>query len=372
MFVYETLNVFLFLSVQLHKQKNEALPSPTKRQLSHINVQSVVAHFQPGDTLRKDSGVMQAHNHTSACKSGCSAAKAPGGGSTEPESVSVTSVHSLLQKGHSVSVERDLPHATLEDFVQDSASDGCLYDRQVCVLMLQILLGSQHLYNTSATAAALRPREIYLLWPGSQRDEGGNKHEQHEVKKTSKTGGPRGEVLWEKTGRKGRIQMLWRMHGSPRVVLNPLSSAMSAPHPLIAIKSQIAALIQYCLASPPLDSSPTQSHSSYRQGLLHLSSQLHSGSSGPQIADVAATLQVLLWGPHVPLLNHRGPTTTAVHNWLTIKRALLVMKLAEKGLIQDQSPLDWEDCMGLQYLAFTDPETVVSVTSQPWLTLKID
>lgn len=365
----------MFLSIQVHKQKNEAPPAHTKQQLSHVNVQNVVAHFQP-NTLRKDSSMTHTHNLPSAFKSDCTAAKAPVGGSTKcvNESVnsSVTSVQSLLQRGHCVSVERDLPHATLEDFIQDGRPDHCVYDRQVCVVMLQILLGSQHLYNTSATAAALKPREIYLLWPSSEGDEGQNKLQQHEMKKCFKTSGLKAETQWEKAGRKGRIQMLW-MQGSPRVLLNPLSSVISEPHPLIAIKSQIGALIQYCLA-PQEDSSspPSQSQSSYRRGLHHLSSQLQSGSSGPQIADMVATLQVLLWGPHVPLFKRRGSTTTAVHNWLTIKRALLVMKLAEKGLIQDQSALDWEDCMGLQYLAFTDPETIVSVTSQPWFTLKTD
>ncbi|XP_023263821.1 tyrosine-protein kinase PRAG1-like [Seriola lalandi dorsalis] len=368
------------LGLRVHKQTNEAPSAHAKHQPSHVNVQNVVAHFQSSNTLKNNSSMLQTQALPSPFRSDRTAAKAPGGGSTEyvtdPININVTSVQSLIQKGHSVSVERDLPHATLEDFVQDSStlhsSDCFVYDRQVCVLLLQILLGSQHLYNISTTAAELRPQEIFLLWPSSEGEEGENKLQQHEMKRSFKTSRPKEETQWEKTEKKGRIQMLWRIQGPPRVVLNPLSSALSVPHSLLNIKAQIGALIQYCLApqesSTSLDSRPSLSKSSYRRGLLHLSSQLQNGSSGPQIADVVATLQVLLWGPRVPLLNHRGSTTTAVHNWLTIKRALLVMKLAEKGLIQDQSALDWEDCMSLQYLSFTDPETVVSVTSQPWLT----
>lgn len=173
----------------------------------------------------------------------------------------------------------------------------------------------------------------------------------------------------------GKIQRLWRTHGSPRVVLTPLS-APSVPNPLTSIKSQIGALIQHCLNSrdslTPLDSGPNLSLSSHRRGLLYLASRLQSERSGPQMADMAAMLQVLLWGPRVPLFNHRGSMATTVHNWLTVKRALLVMKLAERGLIQDQSALDWEDCMCLQYLSFTDPETVLSMTSQLWRTLNMD
>ncbi|KAM3876113.1 uncharacterized protein ACN63O_022885 [Diretmus argenteus] len=96
-------------------------------------------------------------------------------------------------------------------------------------------------------------------------------------------------------------------------------------------------------------------------------------TSGLQMADMAVLLQVLLWGPHARFFkfNYNSSTTTSVHNWLSIKRALLVMKLAEKGLIQDQSALDWEDCLCLQYLSFTDSETVTRVTDWPGLALNI-
>lgn len=366
------------LSVQVHKQPDEAPSVQTKHQMSHVNVQNMVAHFQPSSTLRSDSSTLQTQEPSCPFKSDCTAAKPPGGGSTEHTSdlinINLPSVQSLLQKGHCVTVERDLPHVTLEDFVQDSSSlqssDCLVYDRQVCVLLLQILMGSQHLFKLSGAAAELRPREIFLVWSSRERDEGGNKPEQFSRFKTS---GLKEEIKWEKTG---RIQILWRIQGSPRVVLSLQSSAPSAPHPLASVKSQIGALIQYCLSpqesSTSLDSGPSLPKSSYRQGLLHLSSLLQNVSGGPKIEDMVAMLQVLLWGPRVPLLNHRGSTTSAVHNWLTIKRALLVMKLAERGLIQDQSALDWEDCMSLQYLSFIDPETVVSVTSQLWLTLKMD
>lgn len=373
------------LSVQVHKQSDESSSAPTKQQRLHVNVQDVIAHFQASNTPRNDSSTFKTQDPSRPFRPDCTVAKPPGGGSTEYATahvnINLPSVQSFLQKGLLVSVERDLPHATLEDFVQDNSmlqSTDCLdYDRQVCALLLQILMGTQHLYN-SATAAELRPRGIFLVWPNRENEEGDNKLEQDacEIKRGFKTNTWKEEMEWGKTEKKGKIQMLWRTHGSPRVVLTPLSSALSDPHPLTDIKSQIGALIQYCLHSQesltPLDSVPAMSKSSYRRGLLYLASLLQSESSGPQMADTVAMLQALLWGPRVSLFNHRGSMTTAVHNWLTIKRALLVMKLAERGLIQDQSALDWEDCMCLQYLSFTDPETVMSVTSQLWLTLNMD
>ncbi|KAK5870101.1 hypothetical protein PBY51_024762 [Eleginops maclovinus] len=166
------------------------------------------------------------------------------------------------------------------------------------------------------------------------------------------------------------IQMLCRTHGFPRVVLTPVSFA-PVPHPLAYIESQIAALIKYCLHSQESLAS-SQSKSLYRRGLLFLNCMLHTDSSGPQMADMVALLQVLLWGPRAWLFNQKGSMTPAVGNWLTVKRALLVMKLAERGLIQDQSALSWEDCLCLQYLSFIDAETVVNVTSQLSLTLNLD
>ncbi|XP_068447706.1 inactive tyrosine-protein kinase PEAK1-like [Clinocottus analis] len=358
------------LGLRVHTQPDGASSAHTKHPPLHVNVQEVIAHFQGSGTLRSTFGVSQTQGPSRQFKSDCTAAKLNGGGLV---SINPTSVQAFLQKGLSVSVERDPPCATLEDFVQDGDGDCLDYDRRVCVLLLQVLTGSLHLYNLSAAAAELRPRGIFLVWPDRERDEGEKQleHGASEEKRGHKTSRRREETEWGK--KRGKIQTSWRTHGSPRVVLTPLASV---PHPLAYIKTQVGALIQYCLRSQesptPLDSGPNPASSSHRMGLLYLASRLQSESSGPQVADMVAMLQALLWGPRVPLFNHGGSTAAAVHNWLTVKRALLVMRLAERGLIQDQSALGWEDCMCLQYLSFMDPEAVVSAMSQLWLTQNMD
>ncbi|KAK2907741.1 inactive tyrosine-protein kinase PEAK1 [Channa argus] len=356
--------------LKVHKQTDEAPSSQTKHHSSHVNVQDVLVYFPPSNTLSNDSATACSQDPCGLFKSDCSVAKPPCGCSTEPAkdpaNKSPPSLESLLLQGHSLSIERDLPHVSLEDFVQDSSSlqsTECLvYERQICVLLVQILMGSQHLYNISANAAELRPKDILLVWP-SRRDKGGNKQDQGAPggKRNFKTCRLKDEMEWERSEKKGRIQSLWRTHGSARVVLTPKVFTRPA---LPFIKSQIGTLIQYCLHPREKLTGPTETNTSYRRGLLYLSSLLKNESSGSQMADMVAMVQVLLWGPHVPLFNLTVSPNTAIHNWLTIKRALLVMKLAERGLIEDQSVLDWEDCMCLQYLSFTDPETVVSVTSQ--------
>ncbi|XP_041648077.1 inactive tyrosine-protein kinase PEAK1 [Cheilinus undulatus] len=335
--------------VRLHTQTDET-SSHTRHQLTHVNVRDVITHFQPRNALVNDSSKPQTQE--THLKLDSSAAISKGRNSTEFSedcmNLDLCSVQSFLQKGHSVSIERDLPHATLEDYVQESRSlrrEGCLdRDRQVCVVLLQVLMGALHLFNISATAAELRPQGIFLVWPNREKE----------------------DRQWEKTGRKEEIQMSWRTCGSPRVVLTPLSSSQSVSHPLNYTKSQIIALIQYCLGSQE------SALSSYRTGLLHLSSLLQSEHSTLQVADMVIMLQVLLWGPRVPLFSPRGSMTMTLHNWLTIKRALLVMKFAEGGLMPGGSDLDWEDCMCLQYLSFTDPEILVSMAGQLWLTVNLE
>ncbi|XP_007577274.1 uncharacterized protein LOC103155503 isoform X3 [Poecilia formosa] len=220
-------------------------PSTRNKENLHANVQHVIAYFQP--SIDKESKTNATQDLPTAGESDCRDPDPPDGGSDEKASCCLSmTVHSLLQRGHCVSVERDLPHATLEDFVQDS----CLVQPSDC-----------QNYNRQET------------------------------------------------------------HKDPTL-------------------------------------------SVYRTGLLHLSSLLQS-ENGPQMTDIIAMLQVLLWGPRVSLSGHGGSSSvTAVQNWLTVKRALLVMKLAEVGLIQDQPGVDWEDCMCLKYLPFTDSETVMGAAMQ--------
>lgn len=311
------------LFVQVQKQTDQSPPTGAKQQ--HVNVQHVVAHFQPQSEATLPPNDLNA---------ACSVTNPPLGGSTCNPDHDVPSVRGLLLKGYAVSVERDRPHLTLEEFVEQSRSvqntSSVAHHRQLCVLLLQVITGSHHLYN-SGCAAKLRPAEIMLVWP------------------------PKGAEEREDLRR-----------GSPRVVLSLDSSYCGGPHLLGYIKTQIGALIQYCL------SNQENLTSSYQHGLLQLASALRTAGSGLQMADTAATLQVLLWGPRLSLLDHRLPVSSTVQNWLTTKRALLVLKLAERGLVQDGSALDWEDSLCIKYLSSTDGQVVVRAVLRLWPPLDMD
>lgn len=235
-----------------------------------------------------------------------------------------------------MSVERDRPDLTLEEFVERSSSSGDDH-RQLCLLLLQILTGSQHLYATSGRAAALGPAEVMLVWPPGDEGPG-----------TNHADGSRSP----------------RRRGSPRVVLSPDPSSGCGPRALGLVKVRIGALVRFCLGP---QERPT---SSYQHGLLQLASALQD--EGLQVEEAAATLQVLLWGPRQTLLDRGSPVSSAVHNWLTTKRALLVLKLAERGLVQERCPLDWEDSLCLQYLSSTDSQAVARAVARLWPPLHLD
>lgn len=315
---------------QVCTPKSEASSAQTQVTPPHANVRDVIVHFQSAAVLTQSCS-----HPLHPAGSGCSTSESP------------STVLSLLKGGFSVSLERDLPLATLEDFVQDSlqrpGSSG--YCRQVCVLLLQILMGSQHLHSNSGAAAELNPREIFLVWP--RRPDGG-----------------RNQATQEVNEQKRGIQLLWKTWGSPRLVLTPKSSPVAEP--LVYIKHQVGALIDFCLLpleSPAAVRPGPASSSFYQKALRHLSSLLQK-EGDLQMTNAAATLQVLLWGPQ-----GLHPSTVTVHHWLMTKQALLVMQMAEAGLKQEQLFPDWEDCMRLQFLAFTDPETVASVAAQLWESL---
>lgn len=323
---------------QVQKQRDQRPPTDVKQQ--HVNVQHVVAHFQPQSEANSSPNYLNA---------ACSVASPPVGGSTCKPDQDVPSVRGLLLRGYAVSVERDRPHLTLEEFVERSRSvqnpSSVDLHRQLCVLLLQIITGSQHLYNTSGCAAKLRPAEIMLVWPPKGEEE-------------------REGVQSPNTSQTSSGQSLRR--GSPRVVLSLDSSYCGGPNLLGYIKTQIGALIQHCL------SNQENLTSSYQHGLIQLASALRNVGSGLQMADAAATLQVLLWGPRLSLLDHRFPVSSTVQNWLTTKRALLVLKLAERGLVQDGSALDWEDSLCIKYLSSTDGEVVVGAVLRLWPPLDMD
>lgn len=300
----------------------------------HANVQEVVAHFRPANVTRGGSG------HTLLQRA-------------NTEDGEPVSVQSLLQRGHPVSVERDLPLFTLEEFVQGGGASlqDSDYVGRLSALLLQVLSGLAHLHQNGGSAPELRPREILLAWPQEGQEERGR-------------AGAREESIQQ--DKSGQMCTLWRTHGCPRVVLIPAGSSQLGPRPLLDTKSQISALIYFCLQ-------PGESRASLGSGaapslqqreLLRLASRLRAEEAdGPPLEAALAALQELVWGPSAPPYDPSGHGTACPRHWLTVKRALFVVKLAERGLSHEQRALPWEDAMRLKYLASADGEAAAGVCS---------
>ncbi|KAJ7993018.1 hypothetical protein DPEC_G00268090 [Dallia pectoralis] len=272
----------------------------------HVNIQQVIISFPACSALHKDPEPKTIPSNASQSKTETELAH---GGSIEADRSGIETnnmdrpvVVSLLHMGYTVTVERDLPQATLEGFVDEGrllhSSEPLVYERQLSILLLQLALGLQHLLSNAATCAHLRANNILLSSPSIQ--------------------------VW------------------------------------------LGALLEYCLhltdsasGQHTHSSDDTSQRSPYSPGLRKLALWLQNGDRGLQIAEIPGFLQAALWGPREEFFRSISYRLPMLQNWLSVKQALLLLKLAERGLVQDLQGLDWEYYLCLKYISFTDSEMVM-------------
>ncbi|KAF4097719.1 inactive tyrosine-protein kinase PEAK1 [Onychostoma macrolepis] len=253
-------------------------------------------------------------------------------------------VADLLEKGVSVTVVRDFPLGTLEDFVEEGHSLHAIlpevYERRLCLLALQLVLGLQQLGHFKVIHRELKPQSVTLVWPSIIRKEADSNDYPSDMKRGSTNtdtfrGIPMITVSKEHTDNertKSEIyQTLWEKWGTPRLVLKShfedevLQEAKSQ-------EFQLGTLLRYCLHLTDSCSSvwKVPQDTPYTPGLLWLVTQLTSEKPGLLLADVVGVLQALLWGPRQGLFQRNQMENSVLSNWLLLKRSLLVLKLAEK------------------------------------------
>ncbi|KAL7854588.1 hypothetical protein SRHO_G00167780 [Serrasalmus rhombeus] len=359
-----------FFSAKVHRKDSvSTCPVPL---LPHPNVEEVLAHFSPCMAQKKQ--------HLSELLAVTEASELSHEGSAElsQESDTVTkgdTVLSFLERGHAVTIVRDFPWGTLEDFVQEGISlhhlQPVVYERRLCLLILQLALGLQHLESHNVKHAELRTQRIMLVWLHikSKRSKGRVEAigDLKDVKKrnwfaintdySERECTGKGNILHENRNVK-RVHTLWDKWGTPRVVINHTDVQIEPFQDIQTNAFQLGALLKFCLHQH------MDQNTEYTSGLLRLISQLTGENPGLQMVEVVGVLQALLWGPRAGLFEKNQPNTTVLHNWLTVKRSLLMLKLAEKGLFSNQNDLDWEEYLCLQYIAFAEPETVLKTTAQ--------
>ncbi|NXY88036.1 PEAK1 kinase, partial [Alcedo cyanopectus] len=271
-----------------------------------------------------------------------------------------------------VVITREVPYLTVADFVRDSAPRHAkspdLYERQVCLLLLQLCLGLEHLKPYHITHCDLRLENLLLVHsrPGSGALSG------EATEPSPSTACPARLIVSNFSQAKQKSHMV-----DPEVLRD---QSRLAPEIITATQYkkcdefQTGILIYEMLHLPnPFDENPELKEkeytradlpkipcrSLYSQGLQQLASCLLNPNPSERIliSEAKGILQCLLWGPREDLFHALSTSSNpsrrdaVLQNWLDIKRTLLMIKFAEKSLDRDCGVIleDWLCC---QYLAF--------------------
>ncbi|KFV17847.1 Pseudopodium-enriched atypical kinase 1 [Tauraco erythrolophus] len=271
-----------------------------------------------------------------------------------------------------VVITREVPYLTVADFVRESAPRHAkspdLYERQVCLLLLQLCLGLEHLKPYHITHCDLRLENLLLV----HSRPGGSPLSSESMEPSPSTACPARLIVSNFSQAKQKSHMV-----DPEVLRD---QSRLAPEIITATQYkkcdefQTGILIYEMLHLPnPFDENPELKEkeytradlpkipcrSLYSQGLQQLASCLLNPNPSERIliSEAKGILQCLLWGPREDLFHALSTSSNpaqrdaVLQNWLDIKRTLLMIKFAEKSLDRDCGVIleDWLCC---QYLAF--------------------
>ncbi|KAM4675376.1 inactive tyrosine-protein kinase PEAK1 isoform 1-T4 [Discoglossus pictus] len=277
-----------------------------------------------------------------------------------------------------VVITREPPRQTLADFVREGESrhrrEPEVYERQVCLLLLQLCGALEHLKAQGITHCDLRLDNL-LLTSCRPGEIGCNCNrvstpEEHivyakEVVSSDQRASsicPGRLLLTNFSQSKIKSQGTWR----PKGLGDPSRLApeiVGATQYRRSDEFQTGILIYEMLHLPnpfidcelkereyaPRDLPAVPRRSPYSRGLGRLAGLLlqHSPSDRLQVGQAKAALRCLVWGPREEVLQGPG----ALHGWLEVKRTLLLIRLAERAL-EKEGGVSLEDWLCCQYLAF--------------------
>ncbi|XP_051484424.1 inactive tyrosine-protein kinase PEAK1 isoform X2 [Apus apus] len=277
-----------------------------------------------------------------------------------------------------VVITREVPYLTVADFVRESAPRHAkspdLYERQVCLLLLQLCLGLEHLKPYHITHCDLRLENLLLV----HSRPGGSPLSSESTEPSPSTACPARLIVSNFSQAKQKSHMV-----DPEVLRD---QSRLAPEIITATQYkkcdefQTGILIYEMLHLPnPFDENPELKEkeytradlpkipcrSLYSQGLQQLASCLLNPNPSERIliSEAKGILQCLLWGPREDLFHALSTSSNpsrrdaVLQNWLDIKRTLLMIKFAEKSFDRDCGVIleDWLCC---QYLAFATVDSL--------------
>ncbi|XP_051981072.1 inactive tyrosine-protein kinase PEAK1-like [Xyrauchen texanus] len=296
-----------------------------------------------------------------------------------------------------VVITREVPFQTVADFVREGVERHSrnpeLYERQVCLLLLQLCAGLEHMKPYHVTHCDLRLENLLLVH--SQPNNPWNLESLEP--NNNAASGPSSAAASACPAR--LIISNFSQAKLKNVVMEPASirdQSRLAPELLTATQYrkcdefQTGILIYEMLHRPnPFEESPQLKEreycssdlpqfplrSLYSNGLQQLAALLLNPNPSERIlmADARACLQCLLWGPREDLFSSLNPGAGPVQrlvvlqNWLDLKRTLMMIKFAERSL-DSGCGVSLEDWLCCQYLAFATTESlsrVIKILQQP-------
>lgn len=312
-------------------------------------------------------------------------------------------------KSRVVVITREVPFQTVADFVRDGVSRHTLspelYERQVCLLLLQMCSGLEHMKPFHVTHCDLRLENLLLVHcsppsapdaPEQNNNSGSNPNPNLPSAATAASNAtcPARLIISNFSQAKQKSSLMVEP-GTLRDQSRLAPEIITATQYRKCDEFQTGILIYEMLHRPnPFEEQPELKEreytwadlpalpvrSLYSQGLQQLARLLLTVNPSERIrmADARACLQCLLWGPREDLFtalgcSGTGPLSGASHreatlqNWLDLKRTLMMIKFAERSL-DSGCGVSLEDWLCCQYLAFASTESlsrVVTILQQP-------
>ncbi|XP_076141001.1 inactive tyrosine-protein kinase PRAG1 [Alosa pseudoharengus] len=274
------------------------------------------------------------------------------------------------EQEHVVVITNEVPYQSASDFVREWISfhkaQPEVYERRICFLLLQLCNGLEHLKACGVTHRDLCLENL-LLVPHRQAGCALDTQQQQlprliisnftKAKQRSTEGPTKTDPRLKRDHARLAPEIVsavqYRKFDEFQVGIL-IYELLHQPNPFElspALKEQ-----EYCCEDLP----PIPGVSLYSSGLQRLAGLLLQSDPIKRIhiQDAKRVLQSLLWGPRRDMMEQHCKSSRGQHegllNWLDVKRALLMMKFAERSLEPERNA-ELEDWLCCQYFSTAHP-----------------
>uniref|UniRef100_A0A8C9VRW2 Inactive tyrosine-protein kinase PEAK1 n=1 Tax=Scleropages formosus TaxID=113540 RepID=A0A8C9VRW2_SCLFO len=279
-----------------------------------------------------------------------------------------------------VVITQEVPFQTVADFVREGVTrhvqNPDVYERQVCLLLLQLCQGLEHLKLQHVTHCNLRLENLLLV--PCQLGSPSNWDAMNSSAQTASSACPARLLISNFGQAKLKSQLMELEAAKDRSRIAP--EIVAATQYKKCDEFQIGILIyemlhlhnpfeefpelrdkEYTAAALP----PLPARSLYSPGLQTLAHLLlrANPSDRLEMMEARVCLQCLLWGPREDLFQALSTSSSPIgmeavlQNWLDLKQTLMMIKFAERSL-DTSGGVSLEDWLCCQYLAFSSIDSL--------------